>query len=97
MRMYKIKKYYLVICHTLKKLLTYAKKLYFNKDVFKQEELDIKTLRIQNKHFAENYTRLKNQLIEQKDEVELMSANEKANAATLSLINRSWEQVCSPN
>ena len=91
-----MKKYYF-ICHTLKIFCVLHHKVYFNKDKFKQEELDIKTLRIQNKHFAENYTRLKNQLIEQKDEVELMSANEKANAATLSLINRSWEQVCSPN
>jgi len=56
------------------------------------EELDIKTLRIQNKHFASNYQLLKNNIVNLEDEVELMKANEKANAATLSLINRSWEQ-----
>ena len=82
---------------TLKKTFNLHHKVYFNKDIFTQEELDIKTLRIQNKHFASNYQLLKNNIVNLEDEVELMKANEKANAATLSLINRSWEQVCSTN
>jgi len=56
------------------------------------EELDVKTLRIQNKHFADQHKFLRNELKELQDKIEDMEVKEKAKKATLSLINRSWEQ-----